>query len=235
MWPAWRKKLELIVLGAAVVGASLSLTVFSGNGSPTTGTAVLAKGIGNTTTSTTEAPTTTTAPEPPPTTEAPAPAPAAPAAPAPAPAPAQNQSAPAPAPAPPPPPPAPPAFSPGPAGLGGAMQSLTNGDRAANGLPALGWSGQLGGIAQNWANWMAQNQSLTHQDLNGVIGGTSFTTMGENILSGPGNMGADSMEQVFMGSPDHRANILRSTFSVIGVGAAYSADGRVWVAVEFGG
>ena len=40
-----------------------------------------------------------------------------------------------------------------------------NGDRSANGLGGLCENGQLDGIAQNWANWMAANHSLTHQNL----------------------------------------------------------------------
>jgi uncharacterized protein YkwD len=37
-----------------------------------------------------------------------------------------------------------------------------NGDRAGSGLGALCGNAQLNGFAQNWANWMAQNHSLTH-------------------------------------------------------------------------
>jgi uncharacterized protein YkwD len=93
----------------------------------------------------------------------------------------------------------------------------------------------LNGFAQSWANWMAQNQSLTHQDLGGVLAGTSFNAVAENILSGPGGMTAGQMEAAWMASPGHRANIMNGTYSAAGVGMAYSSDGRVWVAVEFGG
>jgi uncharacterized protein YkwD len=110
-----------------------------------------------------------------------------------------------------------------------------NGDRAANGLGALCGNGQLSGIAQNWANWMAANGSLTHQDLNGVIGSTGFSAMGENILVGPSSLSAGQMEAAWMASSEHRANILSGAYSAAGVGVAYSSDGRVWVAVDFGG
>jgi len=69
-----------------------------------------------------------------------------------------------------------------------------NADRVANGLCALGGDGQLAGIAQSWADWMAQNNSLTHQNLSSIIGGTGFSTMGENILVGPGSLSSDQME-----------------------------------------
>jgi uncharacterized protein YkwD len=110
-----------------------------------------------------------------------------------------------------------------------------NGDRGANGLGALCGNGQLQGIAQNWANWMAQNASLTHQDLGAVIGGTPFSAMAENILVGPAGMSVDQMESAWMQSPSHRENILGGAYRAAGVGIAYSSDGRVWVAVDFGG
>ena len=110
-----------------------------------------------------------------------------------------------------------------------------NGDRGANGLGALCGNGQLMGIAQNWANWMAQNASLTHQDLGAAISSTPFSAMAENILVGPGGMSVDQMESAWMGSSPHRANILSGAYSAAGVGIAYSSDGRVWVAVDFGG
>jgi uncharacterized protein YkwD len=110
-----------------------------------------------------------------------------------------------------------------------------NGDRAANGLAPLCGNGQLAGLAQNWANWMAANLSLTHQNLGAVIGGTPFSAMGENILAGPAGMSVSQMEAAWMASPEHRANILSGAYSAAGVGIAYSNDGRVWVAVDFGG
>ncbi|MEX0948671.1 MAG: CAP domain-containing protein [Acidimicrobiia bacterium] len=110
-----------------------------------------------------------------------------------------------------------------------------NADRAAAGLPGLCVNGQLSGFAQNWANKMASTQSLVHQNIGGLIGSTGFSTMGENILEGPGNMSPADMESAWMNSPAHRANILNRTFTQVGVGIAYSSDGRVWVCVDFGG
>src|SRR5262249_28662053 len=117
-------------------------------------------------------PTTTTTTPPPPEPEPPAP---------PAPAPAPAVAPPPPAPAPPPPPPAPPVSC----GGGGAVVDAMNRDRAANGLAPLCGNGQLTQAAQNWANWMAQNGSLTHQNLGAFIGSTPFRTAGENILVAP--------------------------------------------------
>jgi len=110
-----------------------------------------------------------------------------------------------------------------------------NGDRGASGLGALCGSSQLAGYAQSWANWMAQNQSLSHQSLGNVLAGTPFSSVAENILVGPGGMSVGEMEAAWMASPGHRENILNGAYSAAGVGIAYSSDGRVWVAVEFGG
>ena len=65
--------------------------------------------------------------------------------------------------------------------------------------------------------------------------GTSFNTVAENILDGPGGMSPGQMESAWMDSPGHRENILNGAYPAAGVGIAYSSDGRVWVAVEFGG
>ncbi len=109
-----------------------------------------------------------------------------------------------------------------------------NGDRAANGRSPLCWNNQMGGLAQSWANWMAANQSLSHQDLGSVLAGTPFSTVGENLLVGPIGMDAGSMEGAWMDSSAHRANILGG-FTVVGVGIAASSDGQWWIAVEFAG
>jgi uncharacterized protein YkwD len=176
----------------------------------------------------TEAPTTTQAP--PDTTEPPPADPPPPAPPVPTPAPATPSPAAAPPPPPPPPPPAPSC-----GGGQGAVLDAMNADRAANGLAPLCGNGQLAAAAQGWANWMAQNASLTHQDLNALISRTAFHTVGENILVAPVGTSPSAWEGAWMGSAGHRANILSGAFTSAGAGSAVSADGRVWVCVDFGG
>jgi uncharacterized protein YkwD len=99
----------------------------------------------------------------------------------------------------------------------------------------LCWNNQLAGFAQGWAQTMAANQSLTHQNLNGLIGSTPFHAMGENILVGPAGMSVAQMENAWMNSSPHRANILNGAFHAAGVGVAYDSQGQVWVCVDFGG
>jgi len=131
--------------------------------------------------------------------------------------------------------PPPPAPAPVCDGAASGVIDAMNGDRAGSGLGALCSSSALAGDAQSWAEWMAQHQSLTHQDLGNVLAGTSFSAVAENILSGPGGMSATQMEAGWMASPPHRQNILDGRYTAAGVGIAFSADGRVWAAVDFGG
>jgi uncharacterized protein YkwD len=48
-------------------------------------------------------------------------------------------------------------------------------------------------------------------------------------------MSAGQMEAAWMNSPGHRANILNGNFNAVGVGYWRVPDGRLWVAVNFGG
>jgi uncharacterized protein YkwD len=217
-------------LMVAIAAASLSVVVFSGgDSSPGRDVEARAERSSTTTSTTSTTSTTTTTTTLPPLNFEPEPEPEAAPAPAPEPAP---RAAPAPAPAPAPEPePAPP---PGCSG-GGGVVGEHNAARAAAGLPGLCVNGQLTGFAQSWANQMAATQSLVHQNIGGLIGSTGFSTMGENILSGPGNYSAAEMQAAWMNSPSHRANILNGDFTQVGVGIAFSSDGRVWVCVDFGG
>ena len=120
-------------------------------------------------------------------------------------------------------------------GSGGALLAATNADRLANGVTALCDDEGLNALAQTWAAWMAQNHSLTHQDLHAAILGTTFFRMAENILVGPRSLSAATMESAWMQSPEHRTNLLNGAYSRAGFGVAYDGDGRVWGVVDFGG
>jgi len=58
-------------------------------------------------------------------------------------------------------------------------------------------------------------------------------TLGENLLVGPAGMPIDQMEQVWMNSPGHRANILSPRFTRIGIGAVRTTSGRWWATQDF--
>lgn len=221
-----------VALVVAIAGASVGAVVFSGGSGtgesassrPASGSGRAAASTSSTsststsTTSTSTSTTTTTAPAP--VEPAPAPAPAPDPAPAPTPAPVEE-----PAPA------APVSFcSGGAGGTAGAVLSAMNGARGGG----LCWNDQLGSSAQGWAQVMASSNSLYHSSLGGLLSSTAFSTVGENVLSGQVGMSAADMVSAWMGSPDHRANIL-GPFSAAGVGIAQGSDGQWYVAVQFGG
>ena len=113
-----------------------------------------------------------------------------------------------------------------------------NRDRASAGLPPLTWSPKFANNATSWAATMSADNSLHHQNLSSVLYSADYSTyrtLGENILVGPGGMSADSMEAAWRASPPHWANISSQNFNVVGIGYFRGADGRIWAAQEFGG
>lgn len=178
--------------------------------------------------------TTTTTPPPPPSTIAPEPPPTEPPAPAPvavrrsvtaaAPAP-PPQPAPAPAPAPPPP------SAAHDSGAEARALQLINDERAGAGLPALRANGAAAGVARSWSEHMAAT-SLAHnpnlgRDLDNA--GVAWSTCGENVGHAAD---VDRVHALFMGSGSHRANILSSAFTQVGVGVV-DTGGHVWVTLDF--
>jgi uncharacterized protein YkwD len=115
--------------------------------------------------------------------------------------------------------------------------AYTNNSRAANGLAPLVWNGQLGCLALSWSQYLASTNGFYHRDLNAVIrspGYGGYHTLGENILQGPASLSAADMHNLWMNSPDHRANILSPAYTSMGIGLAY-ANGSVWATENFGG
>jgi hypothetical protein len=116
----------------------------------------------------------------------------------------------------------------------GDLAAATNNSRAAAGLPALQLNAQLNSVAQAWANHLAATNDLEH---NGALRSqvSNWTNLGENV-----GMAGDisSVQRAFMNSPDHRANILNSKYTEMGVGSAtstYPSCGCtvLWVVVDF--
>jgi uncharacterized protein YkwD len=120
-----------------------------------------------------------------------------------------------------------------------AIYNGVNGDRAAYGLRALAWNGQLYCLATDWSILMALTGSMHHRDLNAVIhapGYGGYHTIGENILKGGISLTGDEMEDAWMASPEHRANILSPAFTSIGIGLSPSPDGtKIYATQNFGG
>jgi uncharacterized protein YkwD len=118
---------------------------------------------------------------------------------------------------------------------------LTNQQRAANGLVPLTVSAQLSQEAQIQANQMASLQDMDHNlpqaqyptlQSRAAAVGYSYSWLGENIAfnyTSPQNV-----VNAWMQSSEHRANILESNYTQIGVAVALDANGLPYFAQEFG-
>jgi uncharacterized protein YkwD len=133
------------------------------------------------------------------------------------------------------------------------LLELMNQDRAANGVPALQSYAPMAGIAEDApyagcgysvagrAADMGQRDYFSHTILN--CGGRqvfdvlsadnlSYTSAAENIGFESGVMdpaaAAQVLENQFMASPPHRANILNPNLTQVGVGSWRTAAGQSW-------
>jgi len=112
----------------------------------------------------------------------------------------------------------------------------TNGDRSGEGLPALFWNARLACLADEWSRYMRDTGSFRHRDLSATIrspGFEGYAGLAENIMVGPGNMDGNSIENTWLNSPPHLANIM-GNYDTIGIGFARGADGRLWATENFG-
>jgi len=113
------------------------------------------------------------------------------------------------------------------------QQSLINRDRAANGLPPLTWNSCLYNVAVANARRMAAQEYISHtngvySDLACGIGGRS----GENVGYWSAGINDSEINNLFMASADHRANIL-GPYHYVATAWAVGANGYGYIAVEF--
>jgi uncharacterized protein YkwD len=113
---------------------------------------------------------------------------------------------------------------------------LTNQDRADQGLSALRWNAALARAAQEHAERMAGEPSLSHQypgerDLmtRAADVGAHFQAIAENIATGPN---PEAVEREWMHSAPHRANILDPRMNSLGV-AVVSKRGVLYAVEDF--
>ncbi|MBP2636763.1 MAG: SCP-like extracellular [Firmicutes bacterium] len=114
---------------------------------------------------------------------------------------------------------------------------LLNADRAANGLPALKLNTSLVKLARNYAQDMINRNYFSHYNPEGQSpfdrmqqAGISYSAAGENLAI---NTSVTAAEKAFMNSSGHRANILNSNYTEVGVGVRTSSSGSVYVVQEF--
>lgn len=103
--------------------------------------------------------------------------------------------------------------------------SATNSARAQNGLRSYAVSGDLSSVARSWASYMAAHRTLEHNP-SYTSQVCCWTKVGENV--GVGST-VSSIQRAFMASAPHRANILSTAFTQVGIGTARGSDGRLYV------
>ena len=129
------------------------------------------------------------------------------------------------------------------------MYGLVNRDRAdpantletnGRGLP-LRWNDRLAAVARAHSLYMLKQGYFAHEDLRGgsvatrvEAAGIKWQSVGENIaIYGS----AARAEAAFMSEPrfrkNHRANILNSSFTDVGIGIVQAPDGRLYITQDF--
>jgi uncharacterized protein YkwD len=111
--------------------------------------------------------------------------------------------------------------------------TATNANRTHNGLKQLKANDCLKRAAVRQAKAMAQREEIFHQDLGAVLKSCKLGTAGENVAYGYPT-GKSVVNDGWMNSEGHRANILNPSFRLMGIGARKGHDGRWYVAQVFG-
>jgi cysteine-rich secretory family protein len=109
------------------------------------------------------------------------------------------------------------------------LVSLTNGERSNRGIRTLSVASDLTSIARRHSSRMASQRRIYHDsNLPNEVSG--WTALGENVGRGSS---ASSVHQAFMGSGEHRAHILSTTYNQMGIGAVRGSDGQLYVTEVF--
>lgn len=109
----------------------------------------------------------------------------------------------------------------------------TNGDRASVcGQPSLGWSGSMASIAEQRAEYIADSGNFTNQLE--MSYGAENVGWSDNVTDPV--QAAHTINQAYLGSPDHKANICDPRWNVIGIGSVFRSSwqgkSNVWIDAE---
>jgi len=109
---------------------------------------------------------------------------------------------------------------------------LTNGERAAVGLPALQWRDDAAGMAVSQSVQMANAGTIWHGSF---VSQSNLYALHATVLAENVGMGSDveTVHQAFMNSEHHRDNILDPGLNQLGVGVLFAGDGTVYVTEDF--
>ena len=115
------------------------------------------------------------------------------------------------------------------------MYQATNHSRLNNGVHRVDIHWTMSRLARRHSIAMANKGQIFHTSnpSSFYLKGVRWSTWGENVGVTPGTIGG--IENAFMKSPDHRANILNGRFRRVAVGTYRDAKGYLWVTVFFYG
>ena len=112
------------------------------------------------------------------------------------------------------------------AGMARAILDLVNEQRAAAGLPALAWNDTLAESANIRATEIVVKWSHTRPDGSAWYTAGSQMEMGENLAYGQSS--TSQVMNEWMASPGHAENILRDSFTEMGVSCYYCNGTYYW-------
>ena len=102
-------------------------------------------------------------------------------------------------------------------------------ERAAAGLPGLAVASDLQEVARRHAQRMLERGTKFHNpNLGSEVGG--WALLAENVGFGPT---VEALHEAFMASSSHRANILNTDVTQVGIGVVRGGDGRLYVVQVF--
>ncbi len=110
-----------------------------------------------------------------------------------------------------------------------AAFDMVNASRASAGVPALQYDETAKNKAQAWAEHLAAINTLQHSNLAAGMD-DGWRRLGENV--GYSSASISRVHTQFMNSSGHRANIVDSRFTHLGIGVA-QGNGRVFVVHVF--
>lgn len=127
---------------------------------------------------------------------------------------------------------------------GHQMLAIVNADRQAAGLSPLTFNFHEAAVAKQHSRDMASHHYFSHTGQTGSspfdrlhAAGITYHVAGENLGMDRGTDWTAMMQAIevaMMHSPEHRANLLRPSFSRVGIGITYSG-GVLYVTEDFTG
>lgn len=111
---------------------------------------------------------------------------------------------------------------------------LINKKRTARDLePVRYFSSCLDRLSERWARHLADTGELVHRSQKKVLRRCDLTWAGENLVRGTALTPAEAVK-AWMGSPGHRAVLLKGRANRAGMGAKLDSQGRIVGVLNFG-